>query len=214
VTGIVWLSANLTSAPDLPTVLDSSPLPRPDVILLREATSFDRNGDEPLLSVERQLDRAGYGRYRGFLTPSGHSARHQVIFLNTLRLQAIHHWHDADESPGLRGFVEVIVDGDETQTVWLKSIQLDPRDGEGRLAEAKQLNAAVPVAQHVLLAGDFNTDVPDYLLDSGWICQHTASSDLKDHRGDRCLTTGGLVAVAQSVWVDTNRAMGGAVVCT
>jgi hypothetical protein len=50
VTGFVWLSANLRSAPDLPAVLGSSPLPRPDVILLREAISFDHNGDQPLLS--------------------------------------------------------------------------------------------------------------------------------------------------------------------
>jgi endonuclease/exonuclease/phosphatase family metal-dependent hydrolase len=193
------------------------------VILLQEATCFDLHGDELLLFVERQLGVAGYGRYRGFLTPSQRSAHHQLILLNTERLQAIHHWRgaDADESPCLRGFVEAIVDGDESKTVWLRSIHLDPRDGAYRLAEAKQIHDAVPAAQHALIAGDFTEDAGalDHLLGSGWICQHTADGNPPEPAVDRCLTTGGLIPVARSAWLSTaplphshHHAMGGAIV--
>lgn len=144
---------------DFPDIVQRSPLGRPDVILLQEAMYFDRHGDELLLFVERQLHRAGYGRYRGFLTRSNRSAHHQAVFLNTARLHAVRHWRgaDIDESRDLRGFVETIVDGDETRTLWLKSVHLDPRDGDARLAEAKQIHAAVPMGQPALIAGDFNS---------------------------------------------------------
>jgi endonuclease/exonuclease/phosphatase family metal-dependent hydrolase len=254
-------------------VLDRSPLAPPDVIFLQEAKYFDLHGDELLLFLERQLQLSGHGHYRGFLTRSQRSAHHQAIFVSVDRVQAIHHWHgaDPDESTGLRGFLEVVVDGDDSRTLWLKSIHLDPRDGDVRLAEAKQVHAVVPMGQLALIAGDFNsitsrrsggdgepqpdfTMVPperrylkgtwpssatdgattadtralDYLLDSGWRCQHIADQNLtrtvvpgREPGGDliidRCLATAGLATIAGSVWVDLStlpysdhRAFGGA----
>lgn len=178
---IVWLCVNLKSggmvvtpgAPLLrrhgatsiewlrrfPDILDWSPHERPDVIFLQEAKHFDLHGDELLLYLERRLHESGYGWYRGFLTRSTRSAHHQVLFLNTDRLIAAHHWRgtDQNESRDLRGFVETIVDGDQSRTVWLKSVHLDPRDGDSRLADAKQIHAAVPLGQRAMIAGDFNS---------------------------------------------------------
>lgn len=223
-----------------PSVVGLSPLGRPDVIFLQEAKYFDLHGDELLLFVERQLDLHGLGSYRGFLTRSRRSAHHQVIFLNTERLRWAHHWHGADpnESRGLRGFVEVIVDGAESRKVWLKSVLLDARDGhghgdgDGRLAEARQIHAAVPLGQRALIAGVFTPDTGavDYLFNRGWRCQHTADGNTTptvapghDRGGEliinRCLATAGLATVAGSVWVGTSttpysghRAFGGAVI--
>lgn len=142
-----------------PDIVGLSPIGPPDVIFLQEGKYFDQHGDELLLFVERQLRLQDCGAYRGFLTRLRRSPHHQVIFINTARLQAVHHWHgaDPDEPAGLYGFVEVIVDGDRLQTLWLKSVHLDPRDGDARLAEAKQIEAAVPIGQRALIAGDFNS---------------------------------------------------------
>lgn len=142
-----------------PNIVDLSPLGRPDVIFMQEGKYFDQHGDELLLFVERQLRLHKYGTYRGFLTRLRRSPHHQVVFINTERLQAVHHWHgaDPDEPQGLYGFVEVMVDGDHLRTLWLKSVHLDPRDGDIRLAETKQIQAAVPIGQRALIAGDFNS---------------------------------------------------------
>lgn len=142
-----------------PEIVGLSPLGPPDVIFMQEGKYFDQHGGELLLFVERQLVVQDCGSYRGFLTRLRRSPHHQVIFINTARLQAVHHWHgaDPDEPAGLYGFVEVIVDGDHLRTLWLRSVHLDPRDGDVRLAEAKQIEAAVPIGQRALIAGDFNS---------------------------------------------------------
>jgi endonuclease/exonuclease/phosphatase family metal-dependent hydrolase len=145
-----------------PEVVRLSRRRKPDLIFLQEAKWFDHYGDELLLYVERLLRRDNLGVYRGFLTRSTRSHHHQVIFIDTTRVEAVHHWTgaDRDEPSGLYGFVEVIVDGDDNRTLLLKSIHLNPRDGDHRLAEAKQIHAAVahaPAGQRALVAGDFNS---------------------------------------------------------
>lgn len=295
-TEIVWFSVNLKSGGTtvvpvdelvrrhgsldmewlqrFPEVVRLSPR-KPDVIFLQEAKWFDHYGSELLHYVERLLRRAHLGVYRGFLTRSMRSHHHQVIFIDSSRMEVVHHWRgeDRDEPRGLYGFVEVVVDGDERRTLWLKSVHLDPRDGEGRLADAKQVHAAVahaPAGQCALIAGDFNsitsrrtaeqgepqrhfaampaakrfgkgtwpatrsggdttpdTRALDYLIDTGWVCQHindgnTTPTTLPgvDRGGeliiDRGLTFGRLVTVPNTVWVDTSdmpysdhRALGG-----
>ncbi len=145
-----------------PEIVRLSPQ-RPDVIFLQEAKWFDHYGDELLHYVERRLRREQLGVYRGFLTRSHRSHHHQAIFIDTTRLEPVHHWtgQDPDEPRGLYGFLEVIVDGDERRTLWLKSVHLDPRDGDVRLAEAKQIHAAAahakPSDQRVMIAGDLNS---------------------------------------------------------
>lgn len=49
------------------------------------------------------------------------------------------------------------MDSDHFHTLWLRSVHLEPRDGDVRLAEAKQIHAAVPLGQRALIAGDFNS---------------------------------------------------------
>ena len=131
----------------------------PHVIFFQEAKWFDTYGSELLHYIERQLRGTGYGDYRGFLTRSPRSHHHQVVFIDTDRLQAVHHWRrdDRDEPQGLYGYVEVIVDEDERRPIWLKSIHLDPRDGDSRLADARQLHAVVKPGQRAIVAGDWNS---------------------------------------------------------
>jgi endonuclease/exonuclease/phosphatase family metal-dependent hydrolase len=293
----VWFSVNLRSGglalePDevllrrhgslslewlrrLPDVVALSP-ERPDAIFLQEATGFDREGDELLLYVERRLRRAGFGAYRGFLTRATRSPDHQAVLLNADRLVPVHHWRgaDPDEPRGLYGFVEVLVGGDGGQTLWVKSIHLNPRDPDDRVAEVREIHYSVPQRQRAILAGDWNsitsrrgaehgepqrdfaampaaeryrkgrwpatksdgdtdpdTRALDFLLDSGWTCQHIALHNTTptttpgyELGGElitsRCLTRGALAL--HSIWVDTgtmpysdHRAFGGrvAVVC-
>lgn len=134
---------------------------RPDIVFLQEAKWFNHYGDELLHYVERLLWNAGLGAYRGFLTLLRRSHHHQVILINTGRMQAVHHWHGghADEHSGAYGFVEVIVDGDTQRPLWLKSVHLDPADGDERLAEVKDVHLAATAQPHqrVILAGDFNS---------------------------------------------------------
>lgn len=152
-----------------PEVVGLSPLGEPDVIFLQEGKWFNHYGDELLLYVERLLRAAGVGRYRGFLTLLRRSPHHPVVFINTQRLSPVHHWRggDPDEPCGLLGWVEVIVAGDEDCTLWLKSVHLDPRDGDVRLTEVRQMHAAVPVGQRAMLAGDFNSITSRRLAEDG-----------------------------------------------
>ncbi|TDQ01274.1 endonuclease/exonuclease/phosphatase family protein [Labedaea rhizosphaerae] len=141
-----------------PEVVRLSP-ERPHLLLLQEAKWFDRYGDELLLYVERLLRRDGLGIYRGFLTRSTRSHHHQVVFLDTARLEVAHHWRglDEDEPSGLYGYVEAIVDGDEERTLWVKSIHLNPRDARDRLADAREIHAVIKPGQRALIGGDFNS---------------------------------------------------------
>jgi endonuclease/exonuclease/phosphatase family metal-dependent hydrolase len=178
---LVWMSINLKSGgtdviPGAPLlrrhgsldmdrllafheIIGLSPLPSPDVIFVQEAKWWDLQGDELVHFIERQLRGAGYGKYRGFLTRSHRSHHHQVVFIDADRLQVVHHWKrdDRDESQGLYGYVEVIVDDDERRPVWLKSVHLDPRDGNSRLADARQLHAVVKSGQRAIAGGDWNS---------------------------------------------------------
>ncbi len=262
-----------------PEIVRLSPR-KPDVIFLQEAKWFDHYGDELLFYVERLLRRDGLGTYRGFLTRSTRSHHHQVVFVDTARVEVAHHWRgeDRDEPRGLYGFVQVIVDGDEHRNLLVRSVHLDPRDGDVRLAEAKQIHAAVahaPAGQRALIAGDFNsitsrrtgeqgepqrhfavmpaakrfgkgtwpathpggdtapdTRALDYLIDTGWVCQHINDRNSTpttlpgvDRGGeliiDRGLTFGGLGTVPNTVWVDNSdlpysdhRALGGRLLIT
>lgn len=163
-----------------PEVVGLSPR-KPDVIFLQEAKWFDHYGGELLHYVERQLRRANLGTYRGFLTRSTRSHHHQAIFIDTTRLEATHHWcgGDRDEPRRMYGFVQVIVDGDEKRPVWVKSVHLDPRDGERRIAEAKEIHGSVlhakPSGQRAMIAGDFNSITSRRTAEEGEPQRHFAA---------------------------------------
>jgi endonuclease/exonuclease/phosphatase family metal-dependent hydrolase len=182
---------------------------QPDVIFLQEAKWFNHYGDELLFHVEHLLRDAGIGTYRGFPARLRRSY-HQVVFIRTDRPQAVHHWrrNDADESTGLYGWVDVIVDGYENWMLWLKSFHLDPRDGCGRLVEVNRIHRVVAVErplQHAILAGDFNSYTSRRTLDEGEPQRRFAAMEL----------------AKRSMWVDTeeilhsdHRALGGVVAIT
>ncbi len=263
VTGTVDLS-RLNRLPELVTFAHESP----DLILFQEARSYDRAGGELLHYSERLLRRAGVGIYRGMLARSEHNDLHQVVFVNTVRIEVAHHWLGLDPNEGARryGYTELVVDGDDARSIMAKSVHLDPRDGDLRLAQVKFLAGIIRGTQRGILAGDFNASISrrsarqgepqrdflaqdpldrfdkgywpprqhwwwgrrrrrlgdtiadtralDYLIDTGWTCQHIADNNTTptihpnvDRGGeiiiDRCLTRGGLRTVPGSVQVDT-----------
>jgi hypothetical protein len=199
---------------------------RPDIIFLQGAKRFDADGDELLLAVERELGWI----YRGFLTESPDSKCQQVIYVNTERLEAVHHWHGADpyEQPERRGFVEVVVDRDLQHPVLLKSIDLGVEDGNHRMAEARRILTAVRTGQRAVIAGCFTHGVLTTLLAAGWRDQHTTDDTNPpvtlhvDGGGElipaRCLTTPGHAIAARAEWIHTAdtpfahyRALGGVI---
>lgn len=133
--------------------------PSPDLIFFQEARGYDINGDELLLYSERLLRRAGVGLYRGLLARAEHNDLHQVVYVNTARIDVAHHWRGADPNEGARryGYAEIVVDGDDARAILARSIHLDPRDGDRRLAQVKFTASAVRGAQRGILAGDFNS---------------------------------------------------------
>lgn len=131
----------------------------PDIIFFQEGRLFDANGAELLHYTERLLRTAKVGTYRGLLGRSLHNDLHQVIYVNTQRVEVVRHWQGVDPNEGTRrlGFAEVVVDGDEDRSIMLRSIHLDPRDGDARLALMKFIGGAVGPTQRGLMAGDFNS---------------------------------------------------------
>lgn len=132
---------------------------KPDVIFLQEGRTYDANGDELLHYSERVLRKDKVGIYRGFLSRSAHNDLHQVVYINNDRLQVVRHWHGGDPNEGARrlGWVEVIVDDDESRSIMLKSDHWDPTDGDRRLANAKFSAGAVRGHQRAIRAGDYNS---------------------------------------------------------
>lgn len=256
--------SRLQRLPELVTFAHAAP----DLIFFQEARGYDIAGDELLHYSERLLRRAGVGNYRGLLARHEHNDLHQVIYVNTTRIEIAHHWRGLDPNDGARrfGYAELIVDGDDARSIMAKSIHLDPRDGDHRLAQIRFLADAVSGTQRGILAGDCNattsrrtarqgepqrnflaqnprdrfgkgywpprqrwwwsrrrrrlgdtvadTRALDYLIDTGWTCQHIADNNItptihpKVDRGgeiiiDRCFTHGGLRTVPGSVTVDT-----------
>lgn len=151
-------SVDLSRLHQLPAAVAFTGYP-PDLIFLQEGQLYDINGAELLHFTERLLRRAGLGTYRGLLTRSEHNDLHRVVYVNTARIEVAHHWCGVDPNEGTRryGWSELVVDGDDERSMMVKSIHLDPRDGDHRLAQVRFLAGAVKEGQRAMIAGDFNT---------------------------------------------------------
>lgn len=150
----------------------------PDVIFFQEGRTYDVNGAELLHYAERVLRRT-VGPYRGLLTRSDHNDLHRVVFIHTGRVEVVRHWRGEDPNEGTRryGWVEVIVDGDETRTLWLKSEHLDPRDGDARLRHVRFTTGALRGNQRAIYAGDFNSSISRRTRHQGEPQRHFLAQD-------------------------------------
>lgn len=108
----------------------------PEIIFGQNARQYDRAGNELLHFLERPLAYDGIGICRGFLTPGRWSPHHQLVLIRTDRVQAVHHWRGEDphEAAELYGYVELVIDGDETCPVWVISTHYEPHDDDARVA--------------------------------------------------------------------------------
>lgn len=178
-----------------------------EIIFVQDARQYDRAGNELLHFLERLLPSDGIGIYRGFLTPGRWSPHHQLVLIRTDRVPAAHHWRGEDphEATGLYGYVELVIDGDETRPVWVISMHYEPHD-DARVARSRRLHAPVTHEHHrAIAAGGFNpgesadSRAVDYLTTHGWIDHHARNGSTGST--ERCLTFGGLAPVPGSTWV-------------
>jgi endonuclease/exonuclease/phosphatase family metal-dependent hydrolase len=127
-------------------------------------SGFDANGHELTFFAERLLRRAGLGLYRALLTRSPRSHHHQAVLVAVERVEPVRHFTKVGTGHGtenLYGSVPVTLDGDEDQILMLRSVHLNPGDGDDRLAEVKRIHNGTkngaPHERHAIIAGDFNS---------------------------------------------------------
>lgn len=150
-------SVDLSRLRQLPEVV-MFPGRKPTLIFLQEGRGYDLAGKELLLYVERLLRYGGVGRYRGLLTRSLINDLHQVVFVDTDRVDVVHHWDGQDPAEGVRryGYSELMFDGDEACRVKVKSVHL-MGDGDERLRLVRLWDWSVKDGDRVIWCGDFNS---------------------------------------------------------
>lgn len=131
-----------------------------DILCFQEGKEYDRDGQARRYHAEDLLRSLGLDR--NFMTRSTRGTLHELVFVNTTRLQPVRHWTPdlPDVFHDQVGWTHLRVDGlDEVLAV--KSAQWAHWSGDARLEEAHKLTRYAAPDSLAIVAGDFNSIWPD-----------------------------------------------------